>query len=85
MPEVREKMISVPAVFVRYSLMVGYGLGFLLLRKWGVYLAVLAVTTNWVVFYAVYSGASVLSPVWASLLGPLIIGFIVYRSWGALE
>lgn len=85
LPEVREQLASPAAVAVRYALMVVYGLGLALLRKWGVYLWLFAILLNWSVYYAVYDGAGAIVPLWLSMLVPVLVGMVFYTSWGALK
>ena len=86
LPEARDLMISVPAVFIRYSLMVGYGVGLVMLRKWGVYLAVFALALNWGAYFLVYDGSSATtSPLWVSMIVPAILAGVFYLSWDSLK
>jgi hypothetical protein len=84
-PEVRDMVISLPAVICRYSLALAAGISLLMLRKVGVYITVIMVITNWIVFFTVYGGQSVLAPAWVSLAGPIIYATIFFYSWKELR
>ena len=50
-----DDLISPTAVIVRYSLMAIAGVGFLLLREWGVFIFLGSLVINWVNYYTVNS------------------------------
>ena len=85
LPEVRTILISPLTVAVRYLLMLIAGIGFVMLRMWGLYVFLLSVAINWVTFYTIYHGASINYPLWLGFLGPLVICGIFYYSKGVVK
>ena len=49
------------------------GIGFVLLRMWGLYVFLFSVTINWITFYVVYDGASRNYPLYLGFIGPVVI------------
>ena len=78
-------LISPMAVLVRYSLMAIAGIGFLLLRKWGVFVYLGSFTINWISFFTVYKGHESAGPLWLSIPIPLAILILSYFSWSRLK
>lgn len=78
-------LISPVAVLVRYSLMAIAGVGFLLLRKWGVFVYLGSFTVNWINFFTVYESHESVGPLWLSIPIPLAIVIVSYFSWGRLK
>ena len=85
LPDARAHLISPSAVLLRYSLMFVAGIGFLMLRRWGLYVFLASVAINWITFYTVYEGASSGHPIWLGLVGPVLICFVFYYSWNATK
>ncbi len=85
MPEVSEQIISLPAILVRYLLMLIAGAGLVLLRKWGLYVFITLVAINWVVFYTVYEGVSKSYPLAWSFIGPIVLCALYYFSRRAFK
>ena len=78
-------LVNPIAVLVRYSLMAIAGMGFLLLRKWGVYVYLGSFTINWINFLTVYKGHESVGPLWLSIPIPLAILILSYLSWSRLK
>ena len=78
-------LISPVAVLVRYSLMAIAGVGFLLLRKWGVIVYLGSFTVNWITFFTAYESHDSVGPLWLSIPIPLAIIILSYLSWGRLK
>jgi len=78
-------LISPIAVLARYSLMAIAGVGFLLLRKWGVFVYLGSFTVNWINFFTVYKGHESVGPIWLSIPIPLAILILSYLSWSRLK
>ncbi len=72
-------------VGIRYSLMCAAGIGFLLLRKWGVLIFFGSVLINWIAYFVVYDGAGSLVPLWMTLPVPLAIAVLSFLAWDRLE
>lgn len=70
---------------VRYSLMCAAGIGFLLLRKWGVLVFFGSVIINWIAYYVVYDGVGSLVPLWMTLPVPIVIAVLSFLAWDNLE
>lgn len=85
LPDARAQLISPPIVLLRYSLMFVAGIGFLMLRRWGLYVFLTSVTINWITFYTVYEGSSRGYPIWLGLAGPVVICIVFYYSWDATK
>ena len=85
LPGVQENLVSPLAVLVRYSLMLLAGIGFMMLRIWGLYIFLFSVTINWVAFYTIYDGASRNYPLWLGIIGPIVVCAIFYISREAIK
>ena len=85
LPDARAQLISPATVLLRYSLMLVTGIGFILLRRWSLYVFLTSVTINWITFYTVYEGASRGYPIWLGLTGPVVICIVFYYSWDAIR
>jgi hypothetical protein len=85
LPDVRELMISWPTVAVRYCLMLTFGVGLVMLRKWGAYLAIVALVFNWAAYFVVYGGESATTPIWVAVVVPLLLAGIIGLSWKSLK
>ena len=85
LPEIREQVISLGAVVIRYSFYVLVGIGMLLLRKWSAYVLGAGLIINWVIFLTVYSGQSGAYPWYLSLVGPVLLAAFYYYTWPVLR
>lgn len=83
--ELRDSVASITAVSIRYLFMLIAGFGLIFLKKWGVYVTIIMVVTNWIMFYVVYDGNSGLYPLWVSFVGPAVFAATFYWSWKALR
>ncbi len=80
-----DELRSPMMVGVRYSLMCAAGIGFLLLRKWGVVVFFGSVFINWIAYFVVYDGVGSLVPLWMTLPIPLAIAILSFLAWDKLE
>lgn len=78
-------LISPIAVAVRYSLMAVAGLGFILFRKWGVFVYLSSFAINWINYFTVYDGQVSAGPLWLSFPIPLGVCVVSYLSWDRLK
>jgi hypothetical protein len=81
-------VISPTVVVVRYSLMLVYGVGFLLLRRWAIFVYLGALAFNWIAFFTVYERALPVpfdAPIWVSLLFPIGIVGLTWFAWPKLK
>lgn len=80
-----DALISPIAVAVRYSLMVLAGVGFVLIRKWGVVVYLGSLAINWISYFTLYQGQGAAGPLWLSIPIPLAICILSYFVWGRLR
>ena len=78
------QLVSPVAVTSRYSLMVVSGFGFLLARRWAVFVFLGSVLVNWITFFLIYDQRSI-GPAWLSVPIPLIILTLSYFAWDKLK
>jgi hypothetical protein len=84
-PEVRAAIISMPTFVSRYLGMLTAGLGFVLLRRWGLYVYIAFAILQWVVFFTVYGGHSAQGPLWLGLVGPMTVVALAALNWKHLR
>lgn len=77
-------LISPPLVILRYTLMVISGIGFLLLRRWGLFVYATSFAINWIALFAVYEGKAS-GPLWLSLPIPVAVFVLCYFAWDRLK
>ena len=75
---------SPAAVFARHLLMIAAGTGFLLARRWAVYVYVASLLINWITFLTVYDARS-FGPIWLTLPIPAAILILSGLAWGKLK
>lgn len=80
-----DDLISPTAVIVRYSLMAIAGVGFLLLKKWGIFIYLGSLAINWINYYTVYGGQGSSGPLWLSVPIPVGIVVLCYFAWSNLR
>ena len=80
-----DTLISPTAVIVRYSLMAIAGIGFILIRKWGVFVYLGSLAINWVNYFTVYESQGSASSLWYSIPIPLGISILSYFAWSRLR
>ena len=88
MPEVREQIISLAAVTVRYGGYVAVGIGLALLRKWSAYLWAILMVLNLGLVFTIYGGKTIELKGALALLpwvGPILIVAFFYYVWPALK
>jgi hypothetical protein len=83
--EVRDLVVSMPAFVTRYLGMLLAGLGFLLLRKWGLYVYLAFIVIQWILYFAVYGGQGAQGSLWLGLLGPIIVATVAGLNWRHLK
>lgn len=76
-----ELIKSPAAVAVRYFLMLLAGTGFLLLRRWGFYIYIFSVSLNFLLYFTVYNGEGSWTPLWFSVIIPVLISALVAYKW----
>ena len=84
-PEIRDAVVSMPAFVTRYLGMLLAGLGFLLLRKWGLYVYLAFIAIQWVLYFTVYGGQGAQGPLWIGLLGPVLVVLVAGANWKHLR
>jgi hypothetical protein len=84
-PEVRDALQSLPAVLVRYAGLFASGLGFVLLRKWGLFLYLAVIALQWLLYFTLYNGQGAAGPLWLGLLGPLLVIGLAALNWKHLR
>jgi len=80
-----DDLISPIAVIVRYSLMAIAGVGFILLKKWCIFIYLGSLAINWINYYTVYDVQGSSGPLWLSI--PIPVGIVVLSifAWSSLR
>lgn len=78
-------LISPITVIARCSLMAVAGIGFILLRKWGIIIYLVSIAINWGIYFTVYEGQGSAGPLWLSIPIPLVICILSYFAWSKLK
>ena len=78
-------LISPITIVARYSLMAVAGIGFIILRKWGIIIYIISVAINWVTYFTVYGGQGSAGSLWLSIPIPLVICILSYCAWSKLK
>jgi len=80
-----DAFISPIAVTVRYILMTLAGIGFILIRKWGVLVYLGSLVINWINYFTLYEGQGSAGPIWLAIPIPLAICVLCYFAWNRLR
>ena len=80
-----ELLKSPVSVMIRYTLMVIAGIGFFILRKWGFYVFIFSVSLNFILYFTVYNGEGSWTPLWYSIIPPVLISVLVAYKWRLLK
>ena len=83
-PGVRETLISVPSVITRFSFALVAGLGFVLLRKWGLVVYGVGALIKLYQIFSIYGGLRTI-PVWVSVVVSALVIAVAVLNWRQLR